>query len=218
MRDAALQRLGAHRHPSDERYAALTLTLTPAHPHPLPSPSPSHPHTRTHAPSPSPQGRLIPKSNPYFGEIYHLLLAMHLTHSTEQLLLVTQHVVALFKEWEEHGLPQPGKYTTATLRESHFTLWNTFSIGTHDGMMSDCHDLPLILPSNQCEESWHKGLMKLLKGGGLRGSTDYVLNVSLPRILLDDTINMPRELCFEPVNINVRCPASTPTSLNVCAY
>ena len=155
-------------------------------------------------PNPTPnfhhEGRLIPKSNPYFGEIYYMLLAMHLTHSTEQLLLVTEHVVALFEEWEENGLAQPGKYTTVTLRESHFSAtWNTFSIGTHDGMMTGCHDFPLILPSNQCEESWHKGLMKLLKGG-LRGSTDHVLNVTLPRILLDDTINMPRELCFEPVN------------------
>jgi hypothetical protein len=167
-------------------------------------------------PNPTPnfhhEGRLIPKSNPYFGEIYYMLLAMHLTHSTEQLLLVTEHVVALFEEWEENGLAQPGKYTTVTLRESHFSAtWNTFSIGTHDGMMTGCHDFPLILPSNQCEESWHKGLMKLLKGG-LRGSTDHVLNVTLPRILLDDTINMPRELCFEPVNINVRCYACSSTT------
>jgi hypothetical protein len=63
--------------------------------------------------------------------------------------------------------------------------------------------------------------MKLLKGG-LRGSTDHVLNVTLPRILLDDTINMPRELCFEPVHTNVRCYAcsscthSHPT--NPCTY
>ena len=60
-------------------------------------------------PNPTPnfhhEGRLIPKSNPYFGEIYYMLLAMHLTHSTEQLLLVTEHVVALFEEWEENGLP-----------------------------------------------------------------------------------------------------------------
>ena len=44
---------------------------------------------------------------------------------------------------------------------------------------------------------------KVLKGK-LRGSTDHVLTNSLPRILLDDTINMPRQLCFEPVNVNVR--------------
>ena len=39
----------------------------------------------------------------------------------------------------------------------------------------------------------------------LRGSTEVLLTSSMPRILLDDTLNMPRELCFEPVNVNVRC-------------
>ena len=124
--------------------------------------------------------------------------------------LLTDTVVELMEWWEDQGLPQQGKYTTKQLREAHLTHpWNTFSMATYDGMNHGCHDFPLILPSNQCEESWHKGLMKLLKGT-LQGSTDYVLKVSLKRILLDDTINMPRELCFEPVNINVRCPASTP--------
>ena len=30
------------------------------------------------------KGKLIPKSNPYFGEIYYMLLAIHLAHSVEQ--------------------------------------------------------------------------------------------------------------------------------------
>jgi hypothetical protein len=173
------------------------------------NPSYPPPH-RALSPTPSPsQGRLIPKSNPYFGEVYFLLLAIHLAHSTEQHTLITEHVVELFKWWESHGLLQQGKYTTETLRETHLKYpWNTFSIATYDGMLSGCHDFPLILPSNQAEESWHKGLMKLLQGK-LRGSTDFVLNVSLARILLDDTINMPRQLCFEPVNINVCCRSLT---------
>lgn len=54
------------------------------------------------------------------------------------------------EEWEEDGKAQPGDYTTKTLREQHLTApWNTFSIGTYDGMESGCYDLPLILPSNQ---------------------------------------------------------------------
>ena len=149
------------------------------------------------------KGRLIPKSNPYFGEIYYFLCAIHFAHSTEQMQLIADTVIELMEWWEAHGEPQQGKYTTKQLREAHLTYpWLTFSIGTYDGMNEGCHDLPLILPSNQCEESWHKGLMKLLKGQ-LRGSTDQVLKVSLPKVLLDDTISMPRELCFEPVNVNV---------------
>ena len=151
------------------------------------------------------KGKLIPKSNPYFGEIYYMLLAIHLAHSTEQKVLLSDTVTELMEWWEAHGLPQQGKYTTKQLRESHLTYpWNTFSIATYDGMLDGCHDFPLMLPSNQCQESWHKGLMKLLKGN-LRGSTEVLLTSSMPRILLDDTLNMPRELCFEPVNVNVRC-------------
>ena len=48
----------------------------------------------------------------------------------------------------------------------------------------------------------------LVLAGKLRGSTDLVLKESLPRILLDDPINMPRELCFEPINVNVRGSSS----------
>ena len=118
--------------------------------------------------------------------------------------LLIDTVVELMEWWDDQGLHQQGKYTTKQLREAHLSHpWNTFSIATYDGMNAGCHDFPLILPSNQCQESWHKGIMKLLKGQ-LRGSTDHVLKVSLKRILLDDTINMPRELCFEPINVNVR--------------
>ena len=156
-----------------------------------------------------------------FGYIQlHPQVAIHLAHSTEQMGLLADTVVELMEWWELEGLPQQGKYTTKQLREAHLTYpWLTFSIGTYDGMHTSCHDLPLILPSNQCQESWHKGLMKVLKGQ-LRGSTDHVLTNSLPRVLLDDTINMPRQLCFEPVNVNVcrfmPTPCTRPASHTAC--
>ena len=96
------------------------------------------------------KGKLISKSNPYFGEIYYLLVAIHLAHSTEQMKLLADTVTELMEWCELHGLPQPGKYTTKQLREAHLTYpWLTFSIGTYDGMNTGCHDLPLILTSNQ---------------------------------------------------------------------
>ena len=201
-------------------------------------------------------GRLLSKSNPYYGDVYYLLLAIHLAHSTEMKEMLEQVCVHPFArigtharasthirmhsralerigarsrasthttsirihmhlcastqavcEWleyeEQHGHEQNGKYTTKELREQHLTPpWNTFSIGTYDGWTAGCNDHPLILPSNQCQESWHRVIMRLLKGK-LRGSTEFVLNTSLPRLLLDDTINMPSTLCFEPVNLNV---------------
>jgi hypothetical protein len=65
------------------------------------------------------------------------------------------------------------KLARALVREQYLANpWDIFSIGTHDAQTANHpqHDLPLILPSNQCQESWHKGVMKLLKGQ-LREST-----------------------------------------------
>ena len=203
------------------RACAHTHTHTHAHTHTrmrMHTHAHAHACLRSHSHSLSPKGTLIPKSNPYFGEIYFMLLAIHLAHSTEQKGLLSDTVTELMEWWEVHGLPQQGKYTTKQLRESHLSYpWNTFSIATYDGMNDGCHDFQLILPSNQCEESWHKGLMKLLKGR-LRGSMDVVLKDTMPRILLDDTINMPRELCFEPVNVNVRCSPSPLPSTSIALY
>ena len=148
------------------------------------------------------KGSILSKTNPYYGECFHYLKAVHFTHSTEMNEALCTRINKLLESYEANGLEQRGRLTTLTLRQAHLTPpWNTFSLGTFDGLASGCRDLPLILPSNQCQESWHKQLMKLLQGK-LRGSTDYVLKTSMPRILLDDTLNMPRELCFEPTHIN----------------
>ena len=50
--------------------------------------------------------------------------------------------------------------------------------------------LPAFTPANQCIERWHKKLMEYLKGQ-LRASMEHCLEVSLPKIFLFDTINMP---------------------------
>jgi hypothetical protein len=126
----------------------------------------------------------------------------------------TQAVCEWLEYEEQNGWEQNGKYTTKELREQHLMPpWNTFSIGTYDGWLANCNDLPLILPSNQCQESWHRGIMRLLKGK-LRASTEIVLNESLPRLLLDDTINMPSTLCFEPVHLNVSHSDSNPRTVS----
>ena len=36
--------------------------------------------------------------------------------------------------------------------------------------------------------------------GKLRGSTDYVLTVTLPKIIFHDSMNMPDKLCLAPEN------------------
>ena len=146
------------------------------------------------------QGRLLPRANLHFGEVWHYLKAVHFAHSTEQGEYMTDLICRLMEDWEQNGAPQPGKYTTATLRKEYLTP-PRFSIATYDGMvnLNGHRDLPLIAPCNQCQESWHNQLMRRLKKGGhLRGSTRHCLTVTFPRIVRQDEIKMPLELCFQP--------------------
>ena len=126
-------------------------------------------------------GRLLPRTNPYYGEVLHYLKAIHFAHSTEMKNLLVQKVNELLLDYETNGQYQHGKHTTKSLREQYLAdPWDIFSIGTHDAQTANHpqHDLPLILPSNQCQESWHKGVMKLLKGQ-LRESTARISTHSL---------------------------------------
>lgn len=88
------------------------------------------------------QGRLLPKSNPYYGPVYHYLKALHFCHSTEMKDFVQELLTAVMEEWESNGEQQHGRYTTASLRREHMTApWDTFSIGAHDGMLKNYNDL-----------------------------------------------------------------------------
>ena len=113
------------------------------------------------------KGKLISKSNPFYGEIWPQLEAIHFAHSTEMMYLLLGQVHDVWCEWEaDHTRPQSG-YTTKTLWSQYCVApWNTWSIASYDGyggQLPDggtaiCLDLPGILPSNQTEEAWHKVL------------------------------------------------------------
>lgn len=110
------------------------------------------------------QGRLLLKSNPYYGPTWPMLQGVHVTHTAEQRDLLMSVVREVFDEWRDYGEDQPGKYTTETLWKTHFEPpWRNWAIGSFDRMGSACLDLPGILPSAQCHESWHKKIKKLLK-------------------------------------------------------
>ena len=97
------------------------------------------------------------------------------------------------------GLPQPTtRYTMDTKQFREFYLtepWDRWAIGTFDSY-NEPLDLPGILPSNQCHESWHKIVKSMLKGK-LRGDMSVVLNQLLPSIMLRDELLMPNTLLWE---------------------
>lgn len=99
----------------------------------------------------------------------------------------------------DDGLHQPiTQYTMDTkgFRELYLSApWDRWSIGTFDSYDSPM-ELPGILPSNQCHESWHKLVKQMLKGK-LRGNMSVVLNTLLPTIMKRDELLMPNDLCWE---------------------
>lgn len=99
----------------------------------------------------------------------------------------------------DEGLHQPtSQYTMDTkgFRELYLSEpWDRWSIGTFDSYDSPV-ELPGILPSNQCHESWHKLVKQMLKGK-LRGNMSVVLNTLLPTIMKRDELLMPNDLCWE---------------------
>ena len=93
---------------------------------------------------------------------------------------------------DSDGVEEPGKYTIATLKASHLTPpWDTFSIGVCDHL-----ELPCILPSQQCQEAWHRTITRTFKGH-MRGATDYVLDEMLPTLLFRDS-EVPLQLTLRP--------------------
>ena len=103
---------------------------------------------------------------------------------------------------------QPGKFTTKELWNEHFREpWDCFSLASHDHCLPDAQggvSLSGCLPSNQCQESWHKKGVKKILAGCLRASTADVLTKSLPKILLNDSVSMPDKLNFEVRHYNPR--------------
>ena len=90
------------------------------------------------------------------------------------------------------------KYTMDTKKFREFYLaepWDRWAIGTFDSYNQPL-DLPGILPSNQCHESWHKLVKQMLKGK-LRGNMSVVLNTLLPTIMKRDELLMPNDLCWD---------------------
>ena len=95
------------------------------------------------------KGKTLVLSNPYYGQLWTILSAIHLTHSIEQrdLLLCLAH--QLLDDWERNGEHQAGKMTTQEFRLFYMVPPNnTWTIGSFDGMTTDCKDLPGCAPTS----------------------------------------------------------------------
>ena len=79
------------------------------------------------------KGQLLAKSSPFYGEFWHYLRALHLTHSTEMMGLVRDTICQLIEEYESKGAETQGGRTMSTLRAEYIEPCD-FSIGAYDGM------------------------------------------------------------------------------------
>jgi hypothetical protein len=83
--------------------------------------------------------------------------------------------------------------------------WDVFGLASYDAISkgSQAPNLSGVIPSNQCQESWHKMVKNVLRGN-LRASTANVLEQRLPDVLRHDAILLPDLLCFEITRYNPR--------------
>jgi hypothetical protein len=76
-------------------------------------------------------GRLLPRTNPYYGEVLHYLKAIHFAHSTEMKNLLVEKVNLLLQYYETHGQDQHGKHTTKACASSTSPTLGTSSRSAH---------------------------------------------------------------------------------------
>ena len=95
---------------------------------------------------------------------------------------------------------QPGKYTTTQLWNEYFLPpWDVWSLASHDATTPgrESTNIAGTVPSNQCQESWHRVIKRVVGKGRLRAGTTAVIEQRLPTILRNDAITMPDQLCFQ---------------------
>lgn len=151
------------------------------------------------------QSRMLKKSNPHFGGLYFLMQGIHVAHSTEMKDMLVGKTRSVIQDWLDHDdnlSLKDCKDLKEFVKQYLQPPWDTWSIGAFDSVMSDeCLDLPLILPSNQCQESWHKQLVLLLGKSKMRQSHEVVLNQTLPKVLLSDQLKLPDTLLDTPTHV-----------------
>lgn len=129
-------------------------------------------------------GKLIRKTHPHHAEVLGHMRAIHLAASPAMKELLTLRVGEEWDKW--HAADRKG-YTLMTLwNEYHTEPFNTYSVGTLTTRV------PVMLPNNNCIESWHKRLTQVLKGM-MRANTTKVLTASLP-LLVEMDGQMPKQL------------------------
>ena len=67
--------------------------------------------------------------------------------------------------------------------------WKCWCIGEFDCMLAT--------PENQCQEAYHKTILKRKIPGMFKGSTEQVIQVSMPQLVKMDGLLLPSEINFK---------------------
>ena len=67
--------------------------------------------------------------------------------------------------------------------------WKCFSIGEFDCMLAT--------PENQCQEAYHRTILKTKIPGQFKGSTEHVMQHAVPQLVKMDGLLLPSKINFE---------------------
>lgn len=132
----------------------------------------------------------IPKSHKHFDDIIIHATMVHLAHSEGWKDVLIELIGTIWDMWIFFG-GDPGGHLK-TFWESYFVSpWSNWTVG------ENMH-IPCLLPNNQMVETFFRCCVRACGGKEqLRGSTRKVVQMLVPKIMEDQHLMRPDELCFK---------------------
>ena len=107
-------------------------------------------------------------------------------------------ILEIGKVWDAWGDKVMNKFWDSNCRGP----WKNWSIGSFDCM--------LCTPSNQCHEAWHRDILRARIPGKFKGSTEAVMQDSLPQLIRFDGYLKPNKInlkaCMLYSNFTLQIP------------
>ena len=128
------------------------------------------------------EGAFCSKKHPYLNELAKHFDAIHLAQSDNMRDLLMDEVGKVWDSW-------PTKWNMKT-------FWNEYCRAPWDNWSVGCFNCMLCTPSQQTQEAWHKQILRSKIPGMFKGSTEQVMQVSLPKLIRIDGVQAPDKLLF----------------------
>lgn len=128
------------------------------------------------------EGAFCSKKHPLYEVLPDHFTAIHLAQSPQMRELLLREIG---KQWD--ALPEKWNLRS---------FWNEYCVEPWNNWSLCSFDCMLCTPSQQAQESWHRSILQSKIPGMFKGSTEHVMQVSLPELIDMDATYIPDNLLF----------------------